>query len=185
MRPSTEIHTHGKFITGVGVGKLKKLYKKAKGMSIVNHILACIKRKKGMSIPDIADLLEVPYSTVHRWLAEAARAGLLSFDRRKTPGKVPPYRRSVHGAVRGDQRGAIEQGFAGDARTAHRAMVAVKEKFKVQYGAGGMQMLLHRIGFACKVPRPHRPKAGTDEVKAQFKRSVAAIAGTARSGRSA
>lgn len=178
MRTSKEIHTHGRFMIGIGPGKLKKLYRKAMGTPIANRILACLKRKKGMSIPDIADLLEVPYSTAYRWLYEAAREGVSSFDRKKksgakcrlTDGECTELYEVING-------GAIEQGFVGDAWTARKGIAVVWKKFKVRYGARGMQLLLHRIGFACKVPRPRHPKAATEAEQARFKRSVAAIRG--------
>lgn len=178
MRKGKQIHTHGKFMTEMTVGKLKKLLKKAKTKAAANRILACIKRKKGMPIPAIAVLLEVPYTTVYRWLLQAAQDGASSFDRKKNSGAkcrlTDEQCTELYGII---EEGAVKHGYSGDAWTARRVAAVVSKKFKIEYGARGMQLLLHRIGFASKAPRPRHPKAANEEEQARFKRSVAAIRG--------
>ena len=178
MRVSKEIPSGPQFLLGTGKGKLKKLLKREKNAKKALRIQACLKRKKGMSIPRIAEEIEVPYPTVHRWLLQVARGGLAAIGGKKHPG--PKWRldegerRDVYKIVSEDPE---EHGFAGGAWTARRLIAVVEKRFNVTYTERGMQLFLHRIGLSCKAPRPRHPNAATPEEMARFKRQVAALRG--------
>ena len=99
-----------------------------------------------MSIPRIAEEIEVPYPTVHRWLLQVARGGLAARGGKKHPG--PKWRldegerRDVYKIVSEDPE---EHGFAGGAWTARRLIAVVEKRFNVTYTERGMQLFLHRI----------------------------------------
>ena len=179
MRVSKEIPKDRRLLIELSVGKLKKMAKKETNKTRADRIRACIKRKKGMEIPDIAAELEVPYSTVHRWLLAVAREGPSALDRKKSPGAVPylddSQCKKLYKIV---MKGPGEYGYSGEVWTARRLIPVVKQEFGVEYGERGMQLLLHRIGFASRVPRPRHPKAASNKEKARFKRMVAAMRGS-------
>ena len=158
----------------LSIGKLKKMAKKETNKAKADRIRACIKRKKGMEIPDIADELEVPYSTVHRWLLAVAREGPSALEPKKSPGAVPYLDdnecKRLYKIV---EEGPAKHGYPGGVWTARRLIPVVKKRFGVEYGERGMQLLLHRIGFGSRVPRPRHPKAASEEEKTAFRRMVA------------
>ena len=93
MRVSKEIPSGPQFLLGTGRGKLKKLLKREKNAKKALRIQACLKRKKGMSIPRIAEEIEVPYPTVHRWLLQIRARGTCGDRRQEAPGtEVAPGR---------------------------------------------------------------------------------------------
>lgn len=172
------IPKHGGLLIGVSKGKLKKLRRLTKDKKVADRLLACIMRKKGRSIKEIAEELGIPYTTMHRWLAKIAKKGLDAIYDKPKPGR--PCRlttrrlRKVYRIVSEDPQ---KHGFQGGAWTARRLIPVVKKEFGVEYGERGMQLLLHRIGPTCRLPRPRHPKAATAKEAATFKRKVAAIRG--------
>ena len=174
MRISKEIPKDGRLLINYSVGKLKKMHKKETNKTKADRIKACIKRKKGMEIPAIAAELEVPYSTVHRWLLAVARDGASALDLKKRPGaKCRLDDGQCKKLYRIVEEGPGKHGYSGEAWTARRLIPVVKREFKVDYGVRGMQLLLHRIGLSSRVPRPRHPKAATKKEIARFKRMVA------------
>lgn len=178
MKTSKEIPKGGHFLIELSVGKLKKMLKKESNKTKADRIKACIKRKKGAEIPDIAAELELAYPTAHRWLLAIAREGPSALDSKKRPGAVPylddnECKRLYKIVVKSPSK----YGYPGGVWTARRLIPVVKEKFGVEYGERGMQLLLHRIGFASRVPRPRHPKAASEEEKARFRRMVASKRG--------
>ena len=172
------IPKHGGLLIGVSKGKLKKLRRFTKVKKVADRLLACIMRKKGRTIKEIADEIGIPYTTMHRWLAKIAKKGLDAIYDKPKPGR--PCRlttrrlRKLYRIVSEDPK---KHGFQGGAWTARRLNAVVKKEFGVEYGERGMQLLLHRIGPTCRLPRPRHPKAATAKEAATFKRKVAAIRG--------
>ena len=181
---SKKVPNYGGFLIGVSKGKLKKLRRLTKNKKEADRLLACVMRKKGRSIQAIADELEIPYTTMHRWLVKIAEEGLKAIYDRPKPGR--PCRLTtkqlckLYRIVSEDPR---EHGFEGGAWTARRLIAVAKKEFGAEYGERGMQLLLHRIGLTCRLPRPRHPKAATAREAAKYKRRVAAIRG--RMGRDA
>ena len=161
---------------GTSKGKLKKLRKLTKNKKVADRLLACIMRKKGKSIEEIAEELGIPYTTVHRWLVKIAKKGLKAIYDKPKPGRpcrlTTKQLRKVYRIVSEDPK---KHGFQGGAWTARRLGAVVKKEFGVEYGERGMQLLLHRIGLTCRLPRPRHPKAATAREAATYKRKVAAI----------
>lgn len=178
MRTSKEIPKGGQFLPQLRIATLKRMLRKETNKTKADRIKACIKRKQGMEIPSIAAELMVPYSTTHRWLLAVAREGPSALDLKKRQGARcrldDDECKRLYEIV---EEGPAQHGFVGDAWTARRLIVVVRKEFGEEYGARGMQLLLHRIGFASRVPRPRHPKAASKEEKAYFKRMVAARRG--------
>ena len=174
MRISKEIPKGIDFLRQLSISDLEEMLRKEVKKTRADRIKACIKRKKGMEIPAIANGLEVSYPTAHRWLLAIAREGPSALDPKKKPGAVPYLSDSeckkLYKIV---VKGPGKYGYPGEVWTARRLIPVVKQEFGVEYGERGMQLLLHRIGFASRVPRPRHPKAASEEEKAQFKRMVA------------
>lgn len=175
---SEKVPMSANFLRNTSTTNLKKMYEKAKKKTEGLRILACIKRKKGKEMKDIAAELEVPYPTIHRWLATIAREGISAISNKPKPGR--PRRLTdkqctkVYKIV---SEGPEEHGYPGGAWTAKRLISVVEKEFGVTYGERGMQVLLHRIGLTSRMPRPRHPKAATPDEIATFKRRVAAIRG--------
>lgn len=166
------------FLIGTGMGNLKKRLRKAKTKKESMRIQACIKRKKGKSVSEIAREIEAPYSTVHRQLLKIGRGGLDALPDKKKPGSPcrldKRQRRQVYTIV---SKSPKKYGFDGGVWTARRLIDVVKDKFGVEYTERGMQLLLHRIGLTSRAPRPRHPKAATAKEMAKFRRKVAALRG--------
>ena len=178
MIESKKIPSEGAFLPGVGVGKLKKLLRKAKTKKEATRLQACIKRKKGKSISAISRDIEVPYATVYRQLLQIARGGLDALPDKEKPGAPcrldKRQRRQLYTIV---SKSPKKYGFEGGVWTAKRLITVAKDRFGVEYTERGMQLLLHRIGLASRTPRPRHPKAASAKAKAAYKRKLAALRG--------
>lgn len=175
---SKKVPKYENFLRSTSKTRLKKMYKKTDKKKEGIRILACIMRKKGMDMKDIAAELEVPYPTVHRWLVAIAREGVSAISDKPKPGR--PRRltdKQCTKVYRIVYEGPENHGYAGGAWTAKRIISVVEKTFGVTYGERGMQILLHRIGLTSRLPRPRHPKAATSGEIATFKRRVAAIRG--------
>ena len=166
------------FLPGKGIGKLKRMLKKAKTKKEAIRIQACIKRKRGKSVRAISICLEIPYATVHRQLDKIGRCGLDALLDKEKPGAPcrldKKERRQLYRIVAGSPK---KYDFEGGTWTAKRLIVVVKDKFGVEYTERGMQLLLHRIGLASRTPRPRHPKAASAKEKATYRRRIAALRG--------
>ena len=170
----------------LSIGDLEGMLWKEDKKTRADRIKACIKRKKGMEIPDIANDLKVSYPTAHRWLLAIAREGPSALDPKKSPGAVPYLSdsecKTLYKIV---MEGPGKYGYPGEEWTARRLIPVVKQEFGAEYGERGMQLLLHRIGFTSRVPRPRHPKAASEKERARFKGTVAGRRGWRRTARSA
>ena len=175
---SKNIPKGARFLPGIGVGRLKRMFKKATTKKEATRFQACIKRKRGKSIRAIAIDLEVPYATVHRQLEKIGRDGLDALPDKEKPGAPcrldKKERRQLYRIVAGSPK---KYGFEGGTWTAKRLIVVVKDKFGVEYTERGMQVLLHRIGLSSRTPRSRHPKAASAKEKAAYKRKIAALRG--------
>lgn len=164
------------FLAGIKIDRLRRMRAETKKRKVADRLLAYIMRKKGMSIQAISDAIEVPYSTTERWLVEATLRKLSAVHDKPKPGRpcrlTTKQLRKVYRIVSEDPK---KHGFQGGAWTARRLAAVVKKEFGVEYGERGMQLLLHRIGLTCRLPRPRHPKAATAKEAATYKRRVAAI----------
>lgn len=84
---SKKIPKNANFLPNVSTTKLRKMYKETKDKKVGIRCLACRMRKKGKDIKDIAAELDVPYPTMHRWLANIAREGISAIYDKPKPGR--------------------------------------------------------------------------------------------------
>ena len=86
-------------------------------------------------------------------------------------------------------KGPGTYGYPGEVWTARRLIPVVKQEFGVEYGERGMLLLLlrllHRIGFASRVPRPRHPKAASERKRRSSSARSPASGGGGRAARSA
>ena len=165
--------TGDEFMTGTTIEQLQDLHKKEKNANAAYRLLACIHRKSGMMLYDIAKMLNKAPSTVHTWLVRMNERGPEGRYHNKHPGAACKLNPEQLASLKKDLiEGPKAGGFESGVWTAPLLVEHVKRKYGVQYEDSGMIRLLHRMGFSCRKPRPRHPKAATKEEIEDFKKEA-------------
>ena len=173
----SSIPTGDKFLAGTSSNRLKKMQKAEKDPKAAVRLIAYNLRKDGMTIQQIADSLKRSYSTVRNWLVRAVQSGVdgrHSIPQKGAPNKLSPGQQGqLHADLVAGPRAC---GFESGAWTVPLLMRHVKKKFGVAYARSSMYVVLHRLGFSCRKPRPKHPKSASTRQKNAFKKKVEAVA---------
>ena len=146
---SSAIPDGAQFLPGTSRARLESLLKASKNKKERSRLRACIKRKSGRPIIQIARDIGVPYTTVHRWLQAIAGRGLDALRDKKPPGSPcrldEGERRRLARIV---SQGPKKHGFEGKRWTAKMLNAVARDVFNVDYTERGMQLLLRRNGLS-------------------------------------
>ena len=144
-------------------------------------MLACIYRKEGMSITDIAKTLNTPRTNVDRWLSTIALHGLSSrYDIKNKGAKCKLDSKQMTRLVLDLDAGPAAANMGANMWTVPLITKHIKRKFGVDYNTHSVWEMVCRRGFSYKLPRPANPKAANRRERRAFKKKAAKLAAAYR-----
>jgi transposase len=152
------------------IQELHTLYRTEPDARMARRIQGIRLAARGMTGPEIVEILGVARRTVQVWVAKYNQGGLealLDRPRSGAPTKLPP-------AAEQELRRRIEAGpTAADGVSAFTAPVIrqmIHREYGVLYSLSGLYDWLHRQGFAYLVPRPQHEQSDPEAQEA-FKKT--------------
>ena len=152
---------------------LKNEKSKIKKKKPALRLLACIKRKEGMSLRGISRHLDLPVSTLSNWLNDIHENGIeCLYDRDKSgrPAKLDKKMLAKLDAVLGGS--PTECGFVSTVWTTRMMADYIHRTFGKEYTLSGLRRLLHRIDYNIIAARPVHFKSSTEEQRDDFERKL-------------
>lgn len=140
-------------LTDGEVGQLTKTYRQSPNGDLVRRCHAILLSSDGRPVPEIAKLLRVDQSCVHRWLDRFETGGIDALVTEPRPGRPPRwdewYEVLLVETVRHDPRWyGLEQSLW----TCHLLAGYLAQRTAIQLSAERIRVLLHRHGIRLKQP---------------------------------
>lgn len=108
---------------------------------------------QGMSIVEVADVVEASTSAVGRWKQIVKQEGLDGLNSRPIPGRPPRLstaeRQQLEELLR---KGPREAGLTADAWTCPRVARLIQQQFGVEYHPDHVRRILDALGWSCQRP---------------------------------
>lgn len=159
------------FLPDVSVVFLKELLAGEVNAKPRLRLLAVLRRKEGWSLDDIAGSLDCPRMTVSDTLWRFMERGVdAAFDLPRcgrpnslTVKQQKDFRKRL---LAGPKANGFRDGFW----TTRMILQLVKDSYGVVYRREHMTVVLHRMGFSSKKPRPESPHKASDDEIQRFKK---------------
>ena len=117
---------------------------------------------RGMSVSEVADVVEASLSSVARWKHVVEQDGLHGLSAKPIPGRPPRLsnaeRRHLEELLR---KGPREAGLEADAWTCPRVVQLIHNQFGVSYHPDHVRRILDALGWSCQ--RPEQQARERDE----------------------
>jgi transposase len=108
---------------------------------------------QGMTIAEVADVVEASTSAVGRWKQVVEQQGLAGLNSQPVPGRPPrlssTQRQQLEQLLR---KGPREAGFPNDAWTCPRIARLIEQQFGVAYHPDHVRRILEALGWSCQRP---------------------------------
>ena len=125
------------------------------------RLLACIHRKEGRTIMEIAELVNEPRSTVTDWLKRIEVNGLGDRHDAKNKGAACKLSdRQLEALVEDLKAGPAAAGLGAGAWTMPLVRAHILKKFHAEYHVHSVWDLVRRLGFAHVKPGPRDARGG-------------------------
>jgi transposase len=161
-----------KFLSDVNIDELKRSYDIEKKGKEKLRILACIKRKEGKTLDEIASDLNKPKMTISDWLRNIEKHGLIRLSDKKQTGK--PSRLSKEQFSELKQIVALspqEQGIPFCLWTTKLIVYLIETKYSVTYSLWQIRRNMQKLNFSLQKPRPEHHKANK-KLQEEFKKKL-------------
>ena len=145
------------FLPGVSVARLRSMHRKEKDPKARRRLLACMHRKQGKTIMEVAEAAGVPRSTVTSWIKNVGEGGLGKiYDVKNKGAACKLAKRQLKALERDLEAGPAAAGLGAGAWTMPLVRAHIKKKFRVDYHIHSVWDLVNRLGFAYVGPRGAR-----------------------------
>ena len=163
----------GDFLPEASISDLMEKMPAIKKKKPYLRLLACIKRKKGKTLREISQDIDVPESTLSDWLNDIQENGLECLYDREKPGRPPALgKEQVEELDIILTKSPEEYGFASTVWTTQMITVYVNDRFGTEYTQAGIRRLLHRNDYNIIAARPTHYKSATKEEIARFEENL-------------
>ena len=145
------------FLPNKTVNELVNLYRKEKNSKASIRLLCAIHRKNGKTIPDIANILLIPTSTVSDHLRRLSKDFKL-YDRRiqqRPPRLTVKEHKQLIGAIKNLP---TQSGYPAIVWTTKMILHYIQDNFNKSFTLQGLRKLLYRANFVRLKPRPYHAK---------------------------
>ena len=161
------------FLPKVSAASLRKMHKKEENPKAQRRLLACIQRKDGKTIAEIADAMNEPPSTVTDWLRRIKADGLDGlYDIKNKGADCKLDKRQLNSLVKDLDASPAEVGLGAGAWTMPLVRMHIKKKFGVEYHVRSVWDLVLRLGFSRVKPRPHDIRGASPQKAAWYKKKA-------------
>ena len=159
------------FLPKVSVASLRKMHKKEDDPKAQLRLLACIQRKDGKTIAEIADAMNEPPSTVTYWLKRITVDGLDGlYDIKNKGADCKLDKRQLDSLVKDLDASPAEVGLGAGVWTMPLVRMHIKKKFGVEYHVRSVWDLVLRLGFSHMKPRPRDIRGASPQKAAWYKK---------------
>lgn len=156
------------FLPNTSVARLRSMHKKEKDPKARRRLLACIHRKEGRTIMEIAAAINEPRSTVTDWLRRAGAGGLHDVKNEGAACKLDG--RQIRSLVRDLDAGPAAVGMGAGAWTMPLVRAHIKKRFGAEYHIRSVWDLVRRLGFTHMKPRPRDTRGASPSEAREFKK---------------
>lgn len=161
-----------KFLPNMSISRLRKMEQNEKNPKAKMILLACIAKKEGHALKDIAKMLNKPYNTVRDWINRISKEGLKRrYDIKQKGAECKLDDKQIKKLLKTLYKGPKATGYESNLWTLRLINMYIKKEFNVDYHDESIWQLLRRLGCRPIVPRPHNPKSATPEEREAFKKS--------------
>lgn len=137
------------FLKNMSMAYLKKRHRKEKDPKARDRLLACIMRKNGMPVRDIAAQMNRSYSTVRGWLVRMRDEGLRGrYDIRREGPECRLDQDQITELLKDIVAGPDKCGFETKLWNSRLVAAYIEQRFGVRYTTRAVQYLLVRYGFS-------------------------------------
>lgn len=166
-----KFNKNNKFLPGVSIKDLQKMYKKEKNSKAKLRLLASILRKEGKTLSEISDSIQKPIMTVSDWLKRIEKDGLKRIYDRKQSGRPS---RLTKDELKKLKKILIEspesQGIPFRVWTTSLVQYIINKTFGVLYKVRNVLNIVKKLGFSFKVPRQENIRKNKKAVE-EFKKN--------------
>lgn len=158
------------FLPNKTVSELVNLYRKEKNSKASIRLLCAIHRKNGKTIPDIANILLIPTSTVSDHLRRLSKDFNKLYDRRI---QHRPRRLTVKEhkqLIEAIKNPPTQSGYPAIVWTTKMILHYIQNNYNKKFTPHGLRKLLYRASFVRLKPRPYHAKGNKEEQK-EFKKN--------------
>ena len=149
---------------------LVTIYRREKDSKASIRLLCAIHRKNGKSIPEIAEILIIPVSTVSDHLRRLLQDFSRLYDKRnqQRPSKLTSKQHQQ--LIKALKKPPIQSGLPGIVWTTKMVQYYIQHNFGKNFTVHGVRKLLYRENFALLKPRPYHAK-GDSKQQEDFKKN--------------
>ena len=158
------------FLSNKTVNELVNLYRKEKNNKASIRLLCAIHRKNGKTIPDIANMLLIPTSTVSDHLRRLSKDFNKLYDKRI---QQRPLRLTVNEhkkLIEAIKNPPTRSGYPATIWTTKMILHYIQDNLNKKFTPHGLRKLLYRASFVRLKPRPYHAK-GNEEEQKDFKKN--------------
>ena len=164
--------TKGKeFLPDISLQKLQKMYDKEKNAKSKLPLLSAVHRKLGRSIDEIAYILSKPRRTIHGWLTQFQKRGIVGKDSIKQTGRPATLTLTQRKNLVKDLERGPPHNSTGLWSTKELKYL-LKRKYKAEFVNQHVWRLLVSLGFSMQRPRKQHYQKPSNEEIAQFKKKL-------------
>lgn len=158
------------FLPNKTVNELIILYRKEKNCKASIRLLCAIHRKKGKTIPDIANILLIPTSTVSDHLRRLSKDFGKLYDKhiQKRPLRLTDKEHKK--LIEAIKNPPTQSGYPAIVWTTKMILHYIQDNFNKKFTPHGLRKLLYRACFVRLKPRPYHAK-GNKEEQEKFKKN--------------
>lgn len=172
-----EIKRGPEFLPSTSMHYLKRCRRNEPSPRVRERLLACMHRKDGMAVRQIAVLLKRSYSTVYGWLARVQTEGIGRRHDHAPPGRSCLLADAQTRELVSDLDAGPERcGFESSLWDSRLVRIHIKRKFGVEYTKTGAAALLRGLGFSWRKARPRNPKSASKRRQREFAEAASSLA---------
>ena len=159
------------FLPNKTVNELIRLYRKEKDSKASIRLLCAIHRKNGRTIPDIANILLIPTSTVSDYLRRLSNDFNELYDKRvqqRPPRLTIKEHKRLINAIKNPP---TQSGYPAIVWTTKMILHYIQNNFNKKFTPHGLRKLLYRASFVRLKPR-HTMQKGIEKNKKNLKKTT-------------
>lgn len=152
------------------IDELVSLYRQENNAKACVRLLCAVHRKKGKTITEIANVLELPTSTVSDYLRRLSNdfEGLYDTCNQHRPPKLT--QKEHQRLIDSIKKAPVDSGYPAVVWTTKMVLHYIQTNFGKTFTTHGIRKLLYRDNFALLKPRPYHAK-GSKKEQAEFKKN--------------
>ncbi len=158
------------FLPDKEIDELKELYRQENDGKACIRLLCAIHRKKGKSIIEIAEILELPVSTVSDHLRRLSHNFEDLYDKHNQQRPPKLTKKEYQQLISAVKNPPVQSGYPAVVWITKMVQHYIHDKFGKQFTSHGIRKLLYRTNFTRLKPRPYHIKGNKKEQK-EFKKN--------------